>query len=839
MSTKIGHFEILSELGKSATGAVYKANDPQSGQTVALKVIDLSAFGQRASELEQCLLAEAETTKGLSHSNLAPVFGAGKIDGQFCAAMEYIQGNSIATMLSRKEGFSIWDLLDIGRQVCNGLDYAGSHNAVHYSLEPSKIMCGWDGTVRILGYGLSSVGKFTDQMADVPPILHYMSPEQVRGETVDARSNLFSLGAIFYEMVTDSMAFNGADAGSLRQSILEDTLPAPALVNQKVHPVLSELIMKALAKDPAQRYQTGREMLDDLEKCKESKPQAAKKAPVKGTVVPDAVKAANQAKFVGAPAAPAAKPAAAPVPPRPQSQPTQTKPGAPGAPGKVAAAASAGGRVAPSVARPQAQSPFAGSPNRQGIGAPPAASMSSSGVEEPAVDAPETEAPKIAVDPMMVEGPKPNSGVSFSEMTELPPLKEVYIAPTPAPSHEEPAAVAPVIPGYIAAEPEQPKVQAREAAQKAIKEIKNVPPQLMIYSIAGAAVVILIIAVALVWHVNSLNNDGDTPRPAVTEAPQPAPSQQAAQSEPIQPQTVQPQAVQAEPAQEQPAQPAAAEPEQAEVQPAAPEVEEEPAPTHGLAATKKGKKANKRRGAVAAGVVVPGQMAIDSVPQGAQVQVDGRSDASWVTPLTLSGLTPGQHRVTVSKTGFSADSRVVDVTSGSKSFVQTHLSQLVATLAVSSTPAGASIYVDGKNTSRVTPAQVPVSQGQHVVMLRKTGYIDETTNAQLTLGQTTSVSPTLRELGNVDDIRTVGKMKRLFGGKEASSMGMVSIRTQPKGAQVAVNEHMLDKESPVEFMLDPGNYIIDITLTGYAPIHKVITLDRGDKTVIDETLQRQ
>src|ERR1700746_3407120 len=122
MSTKIGHFEILSELAKSATGAVYKANDPQTGQTVALKAIQLSAFGERSAELHKCLLEEAKITKALSHSNLAPVYGPGEIDGQFCAAMEYIQGNSIATMLARKEGFSIWDLLDISRQVCQALD---------------------------------------------------------------------------------------------------------------------------------------------------------------------------------------------------------------------------------------------------------------------------------------------------------------------------------------------------------------------------------------------------------------------------------------------------------------------------------------------------------------------------------------------------------------------------------------------------------------------------------------------------------------------------------------------------------------------------------------------
>ncbi len=187
--SKIGHFEILSELSKSATGAVYKADDAQTGQTIALKAIQLSAFGESAAELEKCLLEEAETTKVLSNPNLTTVSGAGVIEGQFCAAMEYIQGNSVATMLARKEGFSIWDLLDIGRQVCGGLDHAHSQKVFHYSLEPAKIMCGWDGTVRVLGFGVSSVGKFTAQMPEVPSILHYMSPEQIRGESIDARSN--------------------------------------------------------------------------------------------------------------------------------------------------------------------------------------------------------------------------------------------------------------------------------------------------------------------------------------------------------------------------------------------------------------------------------------------------------------------------------------------------------------------------------------------------------------------------------------------------------------------------------------------------------------------------
>jgi serine/threonine protein kinase len=832
MSTKIGHFEILSVLAKSATGVVYKANDPQTSQTVALKAIQLSAFGEQAAELQKCLLDEAESTKVLSNSNVTPVYYAAEIDGQFCAAMEYIQGNSIATMLARKEGFSIWDLLDIGRQVCSGLEHAHSHKIFHYSLEPAKIMCGWDSTVRVLGYGVTSVGKFTAQVPGVPPILQYMSPEQVRGESIDARSNLFSLGAMFYEMVTDRKAFDREDAESLRQSILESTPVPPMHVNAKLHPVLSDLIMKALAKDPAERYQNGRELLDDLEKCKESKPQAAKQAaaPAKSPVQ-EVVKGATQAKFAGASApaapkhagpasAPSRPPAAQPVQNRPiQNQPVEKKFAAPSAAPAKASAAAAGFAGGQAVSSTRVKSAI-------DTGTQPSASMSSSVIDEPAVDAPQADEPGIAVDPMMAEGgPSRGGSVSFSDMTELPPLKEVYNTPAPSPSapaSELQAKHAPSVTAYEYEEVEKPKVQPREVAEKALKEIKNVPPQLMVYSIAGAAVLILVIAVVLVLHVNSLNNDGDSPRPAAAETTAP--------SEPPAPQ---PQPVQPQPVQSQPAQPTVV-----QAPPPAPVVEAEPVPTHVAAAAARGKNGRKKP-APAAVIVAPGQMAIDSTPQGAQVQVDGRTDPSWITPFTLSGLGAGQHSITVSKPGYSSDTRTVDVASGNKASVIAHLAQLAATLAVSSSPAGANVYVDGKDTGKLTPAQVSVEKGQHIVLVRKSGYIDETTSAQFILGQAVSFSPTLRTLGNVDNIKTAGKMKKLFGGKDAQGMGTISVKTQPKGAQIAVNQHMLDKDSPVDFMLDPGNYIVDITMTGYAPIHRVITVDKGGKAVIDEVLQHE
>lgn len=828
MPTNIGRFEILSELSKSSTGIVYKANDPQSGQTVALKAVQLSAFGENAAALETALLAEFEKVKALSSPNLTTISSVNMIDGQCCAPMEYVQGNSIATMLARKEGFSIWDLLDIGRQLTGGLDHAASQQIVHYSLEPSKIMCGWDGTVKILSFGVSSVGNFVQHVAGAPSsILHYMSPEQLRGEDMDGRSNLFSLGAILYEMVTERKAFDREDVESLRESILESTPVAPIHVNVKVHPLLSDLIMKALAKDPAQRYQNGRELLNDLEKCKETKPAAKKAEAPKSTTVADKTKmAAVQAKFMGT-SAPSAAPVSSPAASAQSVEPHEStpKPSAPklNTPRMSAAAAGVGANTT-SLHSPAPDLPHASAQ----VG--PSASMSSAVADEPSVETfePQTApaAPKIAVDPLMAEAPS-NAGAStsFSEISELPPLKEVYVAPAPPEPPRETSTAPSVAAVSVNARSrqkvaEKPRIQPREVADKAIKEIKGVPPKLMMYSIAGAVALILLIGLGVMVYIHSLNSDAD---PGASRAA----AATAASAQPVQPQPApQPEAAAPPPAdatsQAQDQQTEITEPEASTPQPGA------------HARTRAG---NKKKAVAAA--VIPGQLTIDSVPQGAQIQLDGTADPSWVTPVVLSNIQPGSHSITLSKSGFASDTRSVDVASGAHASTIIHLSQLSATLVVKSEPAGASIYIDGHDAGAKTPAQINVGKGQHVVLVRMSGYLDETMNAQFVLGQTFAFSPTLRALGNADSIHTVGKMSKLFGKGGQAGQATVVIHTQPKGAEIAVNKHMLEKNSPVDVILDPGTYEIDITLTGYAPMHKVITAEKGNKMVIDEVLQPQ
>ena len=125
----------------------------------------------------------------------------------------------------------------------------------------------------------------------------------------------------------------------------------------------------------------------------------------------------------------------------------------------------------------------------------------------------------------------------------------------------------------------------------------------------------------------------------------------------------------------------------------------------------------------AAPTVIPGQLTINSTPEGAEVRIDGRSDPSWVTPFNLPGLAPGQHSVTVARAGYAPETRTIDVASGSKSFLVIQLAQLTAAAAITSQPAGAQIFLDGKDTGNVTPAQISVDKpGSHTFLVRKQGY---------------------------------------------------------------------------------------------------------------------
>src|SRR5690242_13829333 len=312
MSEKIGRFELISQIAQSSFATIHKALDTETQQTVALKVVHLDHVKDRAALLKQ-IFEEAEQAKPLSSHNIAALYGSGDEGDLLIAAAEYVQGNSVATTLARKDGFSIWDLQDIARQVCQALDHAHGHKVVHRSLEPAKIMVQWDGMVKALGFGMSAMNSHAIESLALPEVLHYASPEQLRGETCDHRSMLFSLGAILYEMATEQKAFTGETA-ELRAAILEQTPPLPVRLKANVNAGLSGLIMKALAKSPDERYQSGQELVRDLEQCKNST-SPLKSVPPPLAVKPKAFAAAAGALSTGTPNAQANTAAPTSVPP--------------------------------------------------------------------------------------------------------------------------------------------------------------------------------------------------------------------------------------------------------------------------------------------------------------------------------------------------------------------------------------------------------------------------------------------------------------------------------------------------------------------------------------------
>ena len=832
MSDKIGRFEIVSEIHHSDRITIYKATDSESAaenpKPIVLKALRLELFGEQAPSLVESLVQESQASKLLKSPNTCLLYDASEIDGLFCAQMEYVEGNSIATMLERKEGFSIWDVMDINRQACQGLDCANSKKLPHYTLEPAKIMVAWDGTVKVLSVGVSTMSAWTAQAQGVPPeLLYYMSPEQLAGDPLDGRSNIFSLGAILYEMATERKAFSGDDSAAVRQAILEMAPVPPDQVNCKLHPVLSHIIMKALAKDPEDRFATGQELVRELDRCRESGTKTSAKttaAPVKKVVPSSPVAKSVQAeKFVGASSTPAESAPAAKFTTEPGVRAPSPAASAPAeeAPQARRAKATAAGASASSAAGDElVESQTAPSPQISARPAPEPELMSAFVAEEPAVR------PKIAVDPLMADGGQTGATkrLSFSEIDELPPLKEVRIAPpSPPPPLPEPE---PVIQEMITkkVEPETPKIQVREVAKKAVAEVRKTPPRLFLYAIAGAVAVILVIVAAMAYHFHEENSSDDNLPAAAPAAAAPA-SQPVATAAPAPP--------------VQPAQPA---PEpQAQAAPAPPPAEETVVVSEKPKAA--AKKKSKAPALAPASVVAAGELNIASNPAGAQIQIDGRSDAAWVTPYDMASLVPGQHNVAISKPGFATDSRTIEVASGSKSFLSVQLAPLTATVAINSDPDGAEVWMDGKDTGKVTPAQFSVDKaGTHNFVIRKQGYLEETTSANLQVGQISHLSSALRALGNTDDIKLGGgKFKKLLGGGSGDTVGMgsVAVKTQPKGAQVAVNNRMLDKTSPIEFYLNPGNYVLDITLSGFKTVHRVVTVEKGGKVVIEEALDRE
>jgi serine/threonine protein kinase len=266
--TKAGRYEFLGELGRGAMGVVYKAMDPVIGRTVAVKTIRLSEEGTGLSrpELLTRFQTEARAAGLLTHPNIVVVFDAGEEDGLYYITMELVEGKSLQALLDGGHAFPLPRTLRIMEQTCSALQFAHERNVIHRDIKPANLMLTADDTVKVTDFGTAKILQFgtVQQTAHVMGTPSYMSPEQVKGRAVDGRSDIFSLGVMLYEMVTGEKPFPGQNITTVIYKIVNEDPVPPRQIDPSIHPGISAVIMKALVKEPDQRYQNCREMQEDL-----------------------------------------------------------------------------------------------------------------------------------------------------------------------------------------------------------------------------------------------------------------------------------------------------------------------------------------------------------------------------------------------------------------------------------------------------------------------------------------------------------------------------------------------------------------------------------------------
>jgi serine/threonine protein kinase len=264
--TKLGRYEVLSELGKGAMGVVYLAKDPVIGRMVAIKTIRASSMGEDDSEsreFRERFIREAQTAGILSHPNIVTIHDIGEDPETQTSfiAMEYIEGKNLKSMLADRAHFSYDQIADIIAQVAEAIDYAHRKGIIHRDIKPANIIITTDEKVKITDFGIAKIASSnlttTGQFLGTP---NYMSPEQVSGAPVDGRSDIFSLGVVLYELLTGRKPFQGDNLTAISYKIVHEDFTPPAELSSDVPPEFNPIVARAMAKDPWNRYQRGKDL---------------------------------------------------------------------------------------------------------------------------------------------------------------------------------------------------------------------------------------------------------------------------------------------------------------------------------------------------------------------------------------------------------------------------------------------------------------------------------------------------------------------------------------------------------------------------------------------------
>src|ERR1022692_924465 len=283
-SERFGRYQILTELGRGAMGVVYKARDPKINRIVAVKTISLA--GQRAEEereYRERFVREAEAAGRLSHPGIVTIFDVGEEPETRAPyiVMEFVGGQSLDELLSRNDHrLPVETALQLTLELAEALDCAHAQGVVHRDLKPANILLTEDGHPKIADFGVAKLNLANHTLAGrALGTPSYMSPEQLNGEAVDGRSDLFSLGVVLYTMLTGYRPFQGNSAITVSFNVVNRNPIAPTVLNAELPDGLDRIIARAMAKDPAERYQSGTEMMRDIKNLREAQERLGKARP--------------------------------------------------------------------------------------------------------------------------------------------------------------------------------------------------------------------------------------------------------------------------------------------------------------------------------------------------------------------------------------------------------------------------------------------------------------------------------------------------------------------------------------------------------------------------------
>lgn len=267
---RVGRYRVHKRLGRGGMGTVYRAHDPQLGRDVAIKFLHASMCED--SDARECFLREARAAGGLSHPNIVAVLDVGEIEHRPYIAMELVEGMPLAALLEQRGQLPIRDVVLMGVQLAQALEFAHSNGVVHRDIKPGNIMLLSDGqTIKVNDFGVADIaeplGERRAGSSTTGPVLgtpQYMSPEQTRGEWVDGRSDLFSTGVVLYQMLAGERPFRAQNMVALATRIATEEPPPLLRKRPDVPASLRRVVDRCLAKSLGQRWQSGQELADAL-----------------------------------------------------------------------------------------------------------------------------------------------------------------------------------------------------------------------------------------------------------------------------------------------------------------------------------------------------------------------------------------------------------------------------------------------------------------------------------------------------------------------------------------------------------------------------------------------